>query len=135
MLLHMYGPLRLSYALIANYVPKCQMSSGPYRPIFPYSDPSVASFSIDTAGGVFQQGVPLTINIMIAISNKGTGTYDDIKTTMGVNYNFAFELQLTDKDWPMDATADTTVPGLVPTLTDSERQQALATSRDILYQT
>ena len=30
----MYGPLRLSFALLANYVPKCQMSSGPHGPIF-----------------------------------------------------------------------------------------------------
>ena len=33
-LLHMHGQLRLSFALSANYVPKCQMSSGPYGPIF-----------------------------------------------------------------------------------------------------
>ena len=26
----MYGPLRLSFVLLANYVPKCQMSSGPH---------------------------------------------------------------------------------------------------------
>ena len=31
---HMHGPPRLSCALSANYVPKCQMSSGPYGPIF-----------------------------------------------------------------------------------------------------
>ena len=30
----MPGPLRLSYVLLANNVPKCQMSSGPYGPIF-----------------------------------------------------------------------------------------------------
>ena len=30
----MHGPLRLSYALLANYMAKCQMSSGPYGPIF-----------------------------------------------------------------------------------------------------
>ena len=30
----MYGPLRLSFELLANYVPKCQMSSGPHGPIF-----------------------------------------------------------------------------------------------------
>ena len=29
----MHGPVRLSYAFLANYVPKCQMSSGPYGPI------------------------------------------------------------------------------------------------------
>ena len=28
------GPLRLSCVLLANYVPKCQMNSGPYGPIF-----------------------------------------------------------------------------------------------------
>ena len=27
-------PLRLSCVFVANYVPKCQMSSGPYGPIF-----------------------------------------------------------------------------------------------------
>ena len=31
---HMHGPLRLTYALLANYMAKCQMSSGPYGPIF-----------------------------------------------------------------------------------------------------
>ena len=33
----MYGLLRLSYALIANYMymPKCQMSSGPYAEVDP----------------------------------------------------------------------------------------------------
>ena len=30
----MHGPLRLTYALLANYLAKCQMSSGPYGPIF-----------------------------------------------------------------------------------------------------
>ena len=30
----MYGPLRLSFALLANYVPNCRMSSGPHGPIF-----------------------------------------------------------------------------------------------------
>ena len=30
----MHGPLRLTYALLANYMAKCQMSSGPYGPIF-----------------------------------------------------------------------------------------------------
>ena len=30
----MPGPLRLTYALLANYMAKCQMSSGPYGPIF-----------------------------------------------------------------------------------------------------
>ena len=29
-----YGKLRLSCVLLAYYVPKCQMSSGPYEPIF-----------------------------------------------------------------------------------------------------
>ena len=29
-----YGPLRLSCVFLANYMPKCQMSSGPYGPIF-----------------------------------------------------------------------------------------------------
>ena len=29
----MHGPLRLSYTLLANYMPKCQMSSGPNGPI------------------------------------------------------------------------------------------------------
>ena len=29
----MYGQLRLSCVLLANYVPKCQMSSSPYGPI------------------------------------------------------------------------------------------------------
>ena len=28
-----YGPLRRSCVFLANYVPKCQMSSGPYGPI------------------------------------------------------------------------------------------------------
>ena len=28
--------LSLSFALLANYVPKCQMSLGPYGPIFFY---------------------------------------------------------------------------------------------------
>ena len=31
---HMHGPLRLGFALLANYVGKCQMSCGPYGPIF-----------------------------------------------------------------------------------------------------
>ena len=31
---HMHGPLRLSCVLLANYVPKCQLSSGQYGPIF-----------------------------------------------------------------------------------------------------
>ena len=30
----MHGPLRLTYTLLANYMAKCQMSSGPYGPIF-----------------------------------------------------------------------------------------------------
>ena len=30
----MHGPLRLTYALLANYMAKCQMSSGRYGPIF-----------------------------------------------------------------------------------------------------
>ena len=30
----MHCPLRLSYALLANYMPKYQMSSSPYGPIF-----------------------------------------------------------------------------------------------------
>ena len=30
----MHGPLRLTYALLANYMAKCQMSSGSYGPIF-----------------------------------------------------------------------------------------------------
>ena len=30
----MHGPLRLSFALLVNYVAKCQMSCGPYGPIF-----------------------------------------------------------------------------------------------------
>ena len=30
----MHGPLRLTNALLANYMPKSQMSSGPYGPIF-----------------------------------------------------------------------------------------------------
>ena len=30
----MHGPLRLSCVLLANYVPKYQMSSGPCGPIF-----------------------------------------------------------------------------------------------------
>ena len=30
----MHGPLRLTYALLVNYMVKCQMSSGPYGPIF-----------------------------------------------------------------------------------------------------
>ena len=30
----MHGSLRLTYALLANYMAKCQMSSGPYGPIF-----------------------------------------------------------------------------------------------------
>ena len=29
----MHGPLRLTCALLANYMVKCQMSSGPYGPI------------------------------------------------------------------------------------------------------
>ena len=29
-----YGPLRLSCVFLANYMPKCQMSSRPYGPIF-----------------------------------------------------------------------------------------------------
>ena len=36
--IYMYGPLRLSFALLANYVPKCQMSSGPHGPIFYFLD-------------------------------------------------------------------------------------------------
>ena len=31
---HMHGPLRLTYALLANDMAKCQMSSGPCGPIF-----------------------------------------------------------------------------------------------------
>ena len=92
------------------------------------ADPSVASFVIDTSDEVFQQDVPLSISVNIQITNKATGTYDDIKPTMGVNFNFAFELQLTDKDLQTDATADTTIPSVVPTLTDSDRQRALAKS-------
>ena len=34
MLCHMHGSLRQTYALLANYMAKCQMSSGPYGPIF-----------------------------------------------------------------------------------------------------
>ena len=34
----MHGPLRLTYALLANYMAKCQMSSGPYGPIFDFLD-------------------------------------------------------------------------------------------------
>ena len=30
----MHGPLRPTYALLANYMAKYQMSSGPYGPIF-----------------------------------------------------------------------------------------------------
>ena len=30
----MHDPLRPNFALLANYVPKCKMSSGPYGPIF-----------------------------------------------------------------------------------------------------
>ena len=33
-LTYMHDPLKLSLALLANCVPKCQMSSGPYGPIF-----------------------------------------------------------------------------------------------------
>ena len=33
----MHGPLRLTYAFLANYMAKCQMSSGPYGPIFAYT--------------------------------------------------------------------------------------------------
>ena len=36
----MHSPLKLSYALLANYMPKCQMSSGPYGPIFKNISPS-----------------------------------------------------------------------------------------------
>ena len=32
----MHGPLKVSYALFANCMPKCQISSGPYGPIFVY---------------------------------------------------------------------------------------------------
>ena len=31
---HMHDPQRLTYALLANYMAKCQMSSGPFGPIF-----------------------------------------------------------------------------------------------------
>lgn len=89
-------------------------------------DPSVASFSIDTSNLAFQQDVPLSIDISIEIVNKATGTYDDIKSTSGLNYNFAFELQLTDRNLQLDGSADTTIPTVTPALTDSERQRGLA---------
>ena len=33
----MHGPLRLTYALLANYMAKCQMSSSPYGPILTWA--------------------------------------------------------------------------------------------------
>ena len=35
MLSHVIGPQRLSYVLLVNYVPKCQMSLGSDEPILP----------------------------------------------------------------------------------------------------
>ena len=59
----MRRPLRLSLALLANYVPKCQMSSGPYEPIFllllnqcPFFIPLVSSVSDYSAHGFQSQG-------------------------------------------------------------------------------
>ena len=95
------------------------------------SDPTVASFVIDTADQVFQQDVPLNVDVTVQISNSATGTYDDIKATSGDNYNFAFELQLTNKDLQTDATADTSIPAATPTFTDDAlRQSALAKSKN-----
>ena len=36
-------PLRLICVFLANYVPKCQMSSGPYGPIFFYQSATVGN--------------------------------------------------------------------------------------------
>ena len=40
----MHGPLRVTYALLANYMAKCQMSSGPYGPILQDNWTELASF-------------------------------------------------------------------------------------------
>ena len=47
----MHGPLRLTYALLTNYMAKCQMSSGPFGPIF--------KTKMDSSGFIkVHQGVP-----------------------------------------------------------------------------
>ena len=75
--------------------------------------------------------MPLNVDITIQILNSATGTYDDIKATAGANYNFAFELQLTNRDLQTDATADTSIPATTPTFTDDTlRQSALAKSKN-----
>ena len=48
----MHGPLRLTYALLANYMAKCQMTCGPYGPILAYRQAAslLGHFKLDMLG-------------------------------------------------------------------------------------
>ena len=71
----MHGPLRLTYALLANYMAKCQMSSGPYGPIF-------FIFQDQSAVG----------NVIQLIKNEKTNETSYILWRPEISYNVLFTL-------------------------------------------
>ena len=67
----MHGPLRLTYALLANYMAKCQMSSGPYGPNFvSCNKTSGGCMFIPTAGQVIKESTSDGIKQNCNASNK-----------------------------------------------------------------
>lgn len=92
------------------------------------------SFLITTNDEAFRQGVALSVPISIQIGNIASGTHDSIKDeSSGANFNFDFNLRLTDKDLQADSTGDITIPLITPALDDdNERKLGLATGWKLL---
>ena len=78
----MHGPLMLSFALSANYVPKCQMTSGPCGPIFRKNPKTGHSFGED----FFTTLRHNKIGVMSQLGNSCTERHGSHHLNLPANY-------------------------------------------------